>query len=249
MITPTAPPEKILVIIPAFNEEEVLPSVLQELESVFPEASVLVVDDGSEDATCEVARKHGAMVARLPFNLGIGGAIRTGFRWAVRDGYSRAVQLDADGQHEPREIPKLLEALDQGANLVVGSRFIQTTAPYEVGRVRKGAMSFLRMILWLASGRRLTDTSSGFRAFDRTAMEFFDRNYPVEYLDSVESMLLALYAGLRVVEVPVTMRERKGGVPSTRNWKLLYHYLRVLIVAGASLSLRARAERRASLER
>lgn len=249
MTTPTAPPEKILVIIPAFNEEAVLPSVLQELESVFPEASVLVVDDGSEDATCEVARKSGAMVARLPFNLGIGGAIRTGFRWAVRDGYSRAVQLDADGQHEPREIPKLLEALDQGANLVVGSRFIQTGTPYEVGRVRKGAMSFLRMILWLASGRRLTDTSSGFRAFDRSAMEFFDRNYPVEYLDSVESMLLALYAGLRVVEVPVTMRERKGGVPSNRSWKLLYHYLRVLIVTGASLSLRARAERRASLER
>jgi glycosyltransferase involved in cell wall biosynthesis len=219
-----------LVVIPAFNEEPALPGVLAELARNAPEHDVLVVDDGSTDGTARVAREHGARVARLPFNLGIGGALRTGFRYAARHGYQRVVQIDADGQHDARTIAVLFEELDRGADFVVGSRFAGAACEYHVGHLRGGAMALLRIVVRILTGRAFTDTSSGLRAFNRRTLEYFARSYPVDYMDSVEALLAASRAGLRIVEVPVQMRERAAGVPSTRHLRLVYHYIRLYVV-------------------
>lgn len=234
-----------LVIIPAFNEEASLPAVLASLRARVPQYDVLVVDDGSADNTAAVARRGGAMVARLPFNLGVGGALRTGFRFATRHGYERAVQFDADGQHDVAAINDLLGELDSGADVVVGSRFAAGRDRYRTGVVRGGAMSILRFALSLLTGQRFTDTSSGFRAYSHGVIEYFADTYPLEYLsDTVESLLLACYAGFNVVEVPVTMNERSAGMPSNRNLHLIYHYARLLLVLIAMASVRRRRSAR-----
>lgn len=235
-------PADTLVIIPAYNEEAALPAVLAALRARFPDFDIVVVDDGSKDRTSEAARLGGAAVVTLPFNLGVGGALRTGFRYAVRQGYLRAVQLDADGQHEAEEVDALLAALDGGADLVIGSRFASGAGEYEVGRSRRSAMRFMQQGVRLLSGQTFTDTSSGFRAFGPDALALFAAQYPVDFLsDSVEALLAALAAGLIVVEVPVQMNERAGGVPSTRALKLVYHYLRLLVVMTATAPRRRKA--------
>jgi glycosyltransferase involved in cell wall biosynthesis len=215
------------VIIPALNEAATLPVVLERLHQEVPWADVVVVDDGSTDATAAVAAAGGATVLRLPFNLGIGGALRTGFRYAVDHGYDRAVQVDADGQHDPSTVEKLIAALDD-ADLVIGSRF-GGAGDYEVGRARRGAMRLLQFTLRLLSGRTFTDTSSGSRAFSRPLLEFFAQNYPSEYMESVEALIGAYYGGFRIVEVPTEMHQRAGGAPSALRVKLVYHYVRVLV--------------------
>ncbi|HET7653644.1 MAG TPA: glycosyltransferase family 2 protein [Acidimicrobiales bacterium] len=232
---------KTLVIIPALDEEESLPGVLAALRAQTPELDVVVVDDGSKDATASVARNAGVAVVSLPYNLGVGGAMRTGFRYALRLGYERAVQLDADGQHDPTDAVRLLAELDAGADLVVGSRFANNDGHYEVGRTRRAAMRVMRRAVKIVSGREFTDPSSGFRAFSRPMLELFAANYSVDYLaDTVEALLTAVRSGMRVVEVPVTMRVRAGGAPSTRNVKLVYHYLRLLVVVVTSVTRRHR---------
>ncbi|MCU1461338.1 MAG: glycosyltransferase family 2 protein [Acidimicrobiales bacterium] len=229
-----------LVIIPALNEEDALPGVLADLAAVCPDLDVLVVDDGSRDRTAEVARAAGVLVAPLPYNLGIGGALRTGFRYALRAGYERAVQFDADGQHDPSEIAKLLALLDDGADMAIGSRFAGETNDYRVGLVRRRAMRLLHFTVRMLSGRNFSDTSSGFRAFNRDTLVLFATTYPVDYMDSVEALLLAVYGGLRVAEVPIQMRDRVAGVASNRNFKLIYHYLRLFVVLISSASRRGR---------
>jgi len=235
-----------LVIIPAYNEEEALPATLKELRTLHPELDVLVVSDGSTDATASVARAAGAAVVELPYNLGIGGALRTGFLYAVREGYDAAVQFDADGQHDPRHIATLLTALEGGADMVIGNRFAATSASYDVSGTRRGAMRVLQVAVRLLAGRRYSDTSSGFRGFSRSVLTFFSRNYPSEYMESVESLILATFEGFNVVEVPVDMRQRSGGVPSSRKLKLAYHYMRLLLVLGAGASRRRRAPKLAA---
>jgi glycosyltransferase involved in cell wall biosynthesis len=229
-----------LLIIPAFNEAEALPAVLADLSELDLDHDVVVVDDGSTDGTADVARAGGATVLELPFNLGIGGALRTGFLYAVREGYDRAVQFDGDGQHDPGEVSALLAALDDGADMAVGSRFAGTATSYDVGRVRARAMGVLRAAVRGLSGQSFTDTSSGFRAFRRPVLEFFARNYPSEYMESVEALVLASLNGFRIAEIRVHMREGVGGEPSNRRWRLVYHYLRVLLVLTASASRRHR---------
>jgi glycosyltransferase involved in cell wall biosynthesis len=216
-----------LVIIPALNEAATLPAVLDQLRREVPWADVVVVDDGSSDATVTVAKAGGAIALRLPFNLGIGGALRTGFRYAVDHDYQRAVQVDADGQHDPGAVEKLFAALDD-ADLVIGSRF-GGAGDYDVGRTRRGAMRLLQFTLRLLSGRTFTDTSSGFRAFSRPLLEYFSKSYPSEYMESVEALIGAYYAGFRIVEVPTEMHQRAGGAPSNLRIKLVYHYVRVIV--------------------
>ncbi len=227
-------PGRLLFIIPAYNEEEALPGVLVELADAYPDADVVVIDDGSADGTADAARAGGAVVLQLPYNLGIGGALRTGFRYAVRHGYQRAVQFDADGQHHPDEVPGLLAALDAGAEMAVGSRFSDGQPGYRVGRLRKAAMGVLTVTMRRMAGQHFSDTSSGFRAFSRPVLEFFAETYPAEYMESVEALLSACRAGFRVVEVPVTMRNRELGAPSNRTWRLVYHYLRLFVVLVAA---------------
>jgi glycosyltransferase involved in cell wall biosynthesis len=230
-----------LIIVPALNEEESLPATLKELSEVVVDYDVVVIDDGSTDATADVARRAGAVSARLPFTLGVGGAVRTGLHFAHENGYERAVVIDADGQHDPAGITLLLDALEQGADMAVGSRFAEGAREYRVGRTRRQAMRFLGLIVRALTGQRYSDVTSGFRAFDRPVIELLAREYPVEYLaDTVEALLIVRYAGFRVAEVPITMRTRAGGVPSTRRVKLIINYLRLLVGILASASRRAR---------
>ncbi|HKY15410.1 MAG TPA: glycosyltransferase family 2 protein [Microthrixaceae bacterium] len=231
-----------LVVVPAFNEEEALGPTLAALMAGWPDLDVLVVDDGSSDRTASVASAHGAVVVSLPYNLGIGGALRTGFRYAVRHDYRRAIQFDADGQHDPRSIPALLDALDDGVDLAIGNRFA-VTDDYQVGKTRTGAIRLLRFLVHLLTGKHITDPSSGFRGFSATMLQFFAVHYPVEYMESVESLILADGAGFTVREAPVHMTQRAGGEASTKHLRLAYHFLRLLVVMSVSKG----AMRRASL--
>lgn len=229
-----------IAIIPAYNEAVALPATIAGLRSLHPDLDVVVVDDGSTDATAETAAAAGVTVLRLPFNLGVGGALRAGFRWAVDQGYDRAVQFDADGQHDPASVAALLDAVDAGADLAIGSRFADATITYDVGRVRRRAMGVLRLMVRLVAGHRFTDTSSGFRAFSRPMLVEFARNYPVDYLESTEALVMAATAGYHVVEIPVLMHERQGGTASSRRFRLVYHYVRLLFVVLVSVTRRPR---------
>lgn len=217
-----------LVIIPAYNEQEALPGTLADLRALAPEFDVVIIDDGSSDDTVSAALRSGAVCIKLPFNLGIGGALRTGFRYAVDNGYTRALQFDADGQHDASQIHALMDALDAGADMVVGSRFAGA-GDYRVSRSRRIAMRLLRWSIRRLAGQKFTDTSSGFRAFDDPVLHLFASDYPIEYMDSVEALVMACRAGFDVREVPVTMHERAGGQASNSHLRLVYHYLRVLV--------------------
>ena len=225
-----------LVVIPAYNEEDALPSTLAELGAVRPDLDVVVVSDGSVDKTAALARAAGVHVIELPFNLGIGGALQAGFRYAERSGYEAAFQFDADGQHDPRELAALEAALEGGANLVIGSRFGDGIVEYRVGPLRRFAMRVLGWSVNTLSRQRFTDTSSGFRGFDARMLHFFAGAYPVEFMDSTESLLLACFAGFRVHEVPTRIRKRSAGQPSTRHVRLVLNYLRLLVVIVGHLS-------------
>ena len=198
--------------------------------SAQPDADVAVVDDGSRDATAAVARAGGAVVLPLPFNLGVGAAVRTGLRCAATRGYERAVVVDADGQHDPEGVAQLLAALDAGADLVVGSRFADGAPEYVTGRVRRRAMLLLQRIVRLRTGQDFTDVTSGYRGFSRSVIELLAVEYPAEFLaDTVEAILIVHDNGGTIVEVPVPMRARAAGTPSTRGIGLLLNYLRLLV--------------------
>jgi len=203
----------VLVVVPALNEEESVGAVVTTILSENPGATVLVVDDGSTDATRNVALAAGARVASLPFNLGVGGAMRVGFHYALDHGHDVVVQVDADGQHDPAEIPTLVENLRE-ADLVLGARFAGVGG-YKVRGPRRWAMVVLASVLSRSLHTRLTDTTSGFRASGPRAIALFARHYPAEYLgDTIESLVIAARSGLRVVQTPVAMRSRTTGTPS-----------------------------------
>jgi len=202
-----------LIVLPAWNEEASIAGVIREVHAALPEVRCLVVDDGSSDSTADVARQAGAEVARLPFNLGVGGAMRLGFNYALEHGFSNVVQVDADGQHDPKNIRALVEALD-GADLVLGARFAGT-GDYVAKGPRRWAMWVLASVLSRITKTRLTDTTSGFKASGPKAVRLFATHYPAEYLgDTIEALVIAARAHCVVAQVPVTMRARNGGVPS-----------------------------------
>jgi glycosyltransferase involved in cell wall biosynthesis len=202
-----------LVVIPAFNEEEAVAGVVREVFDKLPGIRCLVVDDGSRDTTAAEARAAGAQVARLPFNLGVGGAMRLGFRYALEHGYDNVVQVDADGQHDPAAVGELLRALDQ-ADVVIGARFAGE-GDYRVRGPRRWAMVVLAAFIGATARTRLTDTTSGFRASGPRAVRLFAEHYPAEYLgDTIESLVIAARARCVIRQVPVSMRTRTGGAPS-----------------------------------
>lgn len=218
-----------LAIIPAFNEEASVAAVIAELSSL--EIDAIVIDDGSKDNTYEVARRAGARVVRLPFNLGIGAAVQTGYMAALQGGYDVAIQVDGDGQHPPSEITKLLVALQEtGADLVVGSRFAGESE-FRSSRSRRAGISvFARLISWILRVP-MTDTTSGFRAAGPRTIRLFADLYPHDYPE-VEAILIAARSGLTVVETPVLMRERQGGQSSITPLRSSYYMVKVLLAIG-----------------
>lgn len=220
---------RVLVVVPAWNEEASVVGVIAEVRAALPTADVVVVDDGSTDATRRLARASGATVLSLPLNLGVGGAMRTGYRYALRRGYDVAVQVDADGQHDPLQVGGLLAALEDGADLAIGARFAGT-GDYVVRGPRRWAMAIMARWLSRRLGTRLTDVTSGFRAANRRTIELFATHYPAEYLgDTVEALVMAGRAGLTVTQVPVHMRARVHGAPSQSPWRAGLYLLRAVM--------------------
>lgn len=208
-----ADPEAVLVIVPAWNEARNVGNTIREIRAAGPQYHVAVVDDGSVDSTAQVAREAGATVLCLPFNLGVGGAMRTGFVYAQRMGFRRAIQVDADGQHNPVDIERVLAGLAD-ADISIGARF-SDVGDYSVGGPRKWAMRFLAAVVSRVAKTRLTDVTSGFRAAGPRAIDQYVRYYPAEYLgDTLDSLVAACHAGLTVTQVPVAMRPRVHGQPS-----------------------------------
>jgi len=218
----------VLVIIPAFNEEASLEHVVTGVRSALPRADIAVVNDGSRDRTGTIVESLGVIGLQLPLHLGVGAAEQTGFRFASRFGYRVVVRNDGDGQHNPSEIPLLLEALEGGgADVVIGSRYREPSG-YVTPLLRRMGIRCLAAVLSLVCRQRFTDPTSGFRAFNRRAIEICSRFYPEDYPEP-ESLVLLIRAGLKVREIPVSMNPRYGGQSSIRTIDSVSYMARVLL--------------------
>lgn len=207
------PSPRVLVIMPAWNEGAVVGSTVREVLHANARYDVVVVNDGSTDSTAEEAAAAGATVLNLPFNLGVGGAMRAGFKYAQRLGYAQVIQVDSDGQHDPRNIDEVLAGL-QHADISIGARFADR-GEYKVTGPRKWAMQLLAKVISGLAKTRLTDVTSGFRAANERAVAQYLDHYPAEYLgDTIDSLVVAIRSGCTVTQVPVEMRARQGGKPS-----------------------------------
>ena len=223
-----------LVIVPAWNESQNVVNTVSEIRRVDPAFDVLVVDDGSTDETAARAQAAGALVLSLPFNLGVGGAMRTGFTYAKRHGYRTAVQVDADGQHNPADIARVVAGL-RHADISIGARFADV-GDYSVRGPRRWAMLVLAAVVSRVAKTKLTDVTSGFRAANARAIDQYVRYYPAEYLgDTVDSLVAAIHAGLTVTQVPVAMRERMHGKPSQNPFGAAMYLFRSLFALGLAL--------------
>jgi glycosyltransferase involved in cell wall biosynthesis len=223
-----------IAIVPAYNEEHNIGRLLGELRTQDPDLEVVVVSDGSTDRTAELAASAGAHVVRLPFNLGIGAAVQTGFRYAWEGGYELAVRLDGDGQHDPGQLRELVAPIAAGeADLVIGSRFIGNTGYRSSAARRVGIRVLARVVSWIAH-ERLTDTTSGFQALNRRTIALFAADLPRDYPE-VEGLVMAIRRGIRVREVPVTMREREHGRSSIGTLGSIYYMIKVLLAVFVDL--------------
>ena len=217
-----------LAIVPAFNEAACVGRVIEEIRTADPGMEILVVDDGSTDGTAAVARAHGAQIVRLPFNLGIGGAVQTGYRFALEHGFDLAVQVDGDGQHDAEELAALVAPVLVGeADLAVGSRFAGA-GDYRPPFARGLGIRLFARAISLIVGQRVTDTTSGFRAANRRAISLYADDYPHDYPE-VEATVMVVRERLRLVEVPVRMRERAAGRSSITAARSVYYMAKVSV--------------------
>jgi glycosyltransferase involved in cell wall biosynthesis len=229
-----------LAVVPAYNEAATVGHVVRELQRVLPQLDVLVIDDGSTDATWTAAEAAGARVLRLPFNLGIGGAVQAGFKFAHENGYDYMVQVDGDGQHDPVEIRKLFAAMEgpDGADMICGSRFASPTG-YVAPISRRTGIHLFAFLLRLLLRQPVTDPTSGFRLYNRRAIALFARDYPHDYPE-VEAVLMLHHHRLTMREVSVRMFQRGGGVSSIGSGKSFYYMVKVLLALFVGLA-RARS--------
>jgi glycosyltransferase involved in cell wall biosynthesis len=226
-----------LAIVPAYNEAATITEVIGSLRRHAPVFDVAVIDDGSTDATSELAESAGATVLRLPFNLGIGGAVQAGFVYALENDYDFVVQVDADGQHCPEEIPKLIAAMqaEPELDMVCGSRFLTAEHGYPAPVSRRTGIHIFAFMLSRVVGQRISDPTSGFRLYNKRGIALFARDYPHDYPE-VEAVLMMHHHRLSMREVPVRMRERGGGQSSIRSGKSLYYMVKVLLAISVGLA-------------
>lgn len=217
---------KVLIIIPAFNEEESLCNVVKNLKSAAPDVDYLIVNDCSTDGTEALCQEHDFNYITFPVNLGIGGGVQAGYLYAVENGYDIAIQMDGDGQHDPNYIKDVIKPLQDGtADMVIGSRFI-TKDGFQSSAMRRLGIGFLKFLIRICCGTTVNDTTSGFRATSRSLTKFFAKNYAQDYPEP-EAIIAAVLEGYRVTEVPVIMHERQGGESSINALKSIYYMIKV----------------------
>ena len=228
-----------VAIVPALNEEHSIECVIDELRAFDAGLDVVVIDDGSSDGTADAAAAKGAYVLRLPFNLGIGGAVQTGFKFAFEHDYDIAVRVDGDGQHDPAQLVRILAPVLRGdADIAVGSRFAaEGAAGYRSSRSRRVGIRILAAVVSRIVGQRVTDTTSGFQALNRKGIALFAHDYPHDYPE-VEATVMVFRHRLRLQEVPVSMRERGGGQSSITALRSVYYMVKVLLAIFVGLSRR-----------
>lgn len=225
---------KVLVVIPAYNEAENIVATVKTVTDLGYD--YVVVNDGSTDSTLQVCRTYNLNVLDLPQNLGIGGAVQAGHKYAQRFGYDVDIQVDGDGQHDPAFIPKLVEQIENGKDLVIGSRFLEETDGFQSTFMRRVGITWLSFVIKAVSGHMITDPTSGFRASGKRAIDLFCKNYPIDYPEP-DSIVSAIKHGLTVGEVSVLMKERQGGVSSISGFKSVYYMIKVtLAIIIASLN-------------
>ena len=219
-----------LAVVPAYNESTTVAEVVGSLREGAPEFDLLVIDDGSTDETADLGERCGARVLRLPFNLGIGGAVQAGFIYAREHGYDYVAQVDADGQHDPRELRKLVEGMDQPVpvDMVCGSRFLTNDYRYPAPISRRTGIHIFAFLLSRIVSGPISDPTSGFRLYNRRAIELFARDYPHDFPE-VEAVLMLHHHRLKMREVPVRMYERGGGSSSISTGKSAYYMIKVLM--------------------
>ncbi|MFA6548433.1 MAG: glycosyltransferase family 2 protein [Candidatus Margulisiibacteriota bacterium] len=226
--------DRLLVIVPAFNEQENIANVLQQIHNVSSAFDIVVVNDGSDDDTETIAKKAGVKLLSHPINLGAGSAIQTGLKYAVKEKYDLAVVVDGDGQHDPKDIPKLVEALKTtSSDVVVGSRFLANGLRDIHWARRIGIFLFAKIASFI--GRcRITDTTSGFRLFNQRATRFLAKEIPFDFPDA-DMLLSLLFSGYKIIEVPVEIRERQGGRSMYSTLRSIYYPFKVMIAISAVL--------------
>ena len=227
-----------LAVVPAYNESATIVDVIEALRRDAPEFDTLVVDDGSTDSTDVLARAAGAKVLKLPFNVGIGGAVQTGFVYAREHGYDFLAQVDGDGQHDAEELERLIAAMEEeDVDMVCGSRFLTDDHQYPAPISRRTGIHIFAFLLSRIVGMRVSDPTSGFRLYNRRAIELFARDYPHDYPE-VEAVLILHHHRLRMRETPVRMYTRGGGISSISTGKSAYYMVKVLLALFVGLGRR-----------
>ena len=220
--------KRLMILIPALNEEGAIVDVVREVQTASPDSPILVVDDHSEDSTIALAREAGARILAMPHHLGLGGCVQAGYRLAYELGFDYVIRVDGDGQHDPRDIPKILDTLErEGCEMVIGSRFAEGGGEHS-GWVRAIGIAFFRAMLRPILGKPVHDPTSGFVGVNRTALELFSRTFPLEYPE-IEALVVLQRKRFRFVEVPCRMRPRKTGRTSITAFKSLYYIAHVLL--------------------
>ncbi len=217
-----------LVIIPAYNESENIVNIVNEVRNTAPDFDYIVINDCSKDDTYELCCRSGIDTVNLPINLGIGGAVQTGYKYALSHNYDYAVQLDGDGQHDPDYLRTMFETIiKEGADMVIGSRFIEKKG-FQSSATRRVGIHYFTVLIKLLTGKMITDPTSGFRMVNRKIIEKFARDYPRDYPEP-ESVVSILKNNGRVIEIPVRMRERQGGISSINIRRSFYYMIKVTI--------------------
>ena len=233
---------KTLIIVPCYNEQETIAGLYREICEKTP-YDAIVINDCSTDSSRAILQREKIPHLDLPLNLGIGGAVQAGYRYALRNGYDIAVQVDGDGQHDPGQIKALITPIIQGeADLVIGSRYIGKEG-FQSSTIRRAGIRFFKLLLYCLSGKQITDATSGFRAAGINTMRVFNKFYANDYPEP-ESNMLALKSKLRVIEIPVTMRQRQGGVSSIKALQPLYYMIKVSlgILISATMNVKIKGD-------